>query len=238
MHIWSLNRTFLLGLLIFTCFSAVGQSKTPSKTEALITISVVDNLEIPEQDAVIIFKEIATDRTYKGITDSAGAFELILTQGKKFVIMVSKYDYEFDFGEKEIPKMDGPIEINMKFKIGLDSTSYEDVYTLDNVYFDYDKASLRAESFKELDELVEAMNANPDLIIEIAGHTDNKGSDEYNQRLSQKRAESVRAYLIKKSISPKRVFAKGYGEKSPIAFNDTDEGRQKNRRTEVRIIKQ
>ena len=72
--------------------------------------------------------------------------------------------------------------------------------------------------------------------IQLEGHTDNVGDDKANQVLSQKRAESVRRYLIKKGIGPKRIQAVGYGESKPIASNDTDKGRQTNRRTVVTII--
>ena len=85
-------------------------------------------------------------------------------------------------------------------------------------------------------DLVEVMKLKKTLVIEIAGHTDNVGSLESNQTLSANRAKSVRNYLIGKGISSSRVTAKGYGETEPVANNMTDEGRQKNRRTEVRII--
>ena len=80
------------------------------------------------------------------------------------------------------------------------------------------------------------MEQNPGLKIEIAGHTDNKGSDSYNQKLSQGRAEAVRDYLVTKWISGKRVLATGYGESEPETSNDTEEGRQINRRVEFKVL--
>jgi outer membrane protein OmpA-like peptidoglycan-associated protein len=80
------------------------------------------------------------------------------------------------------------------------------------------------------------MNNNPTLKIELASHTDSKGSDDYNMNLSQARAQSVVNYLIEKKIDVKRLVAKGYGEAKPRATNDTDEGRQQNRRTEFKIL--
>ena len=108
--------------------------------------------------------------------------------------------------------------------------------TLENVYFDFNKSSLKDASFKSLDELVDFMKLKTTLVIEIAGHTDNIGDKNYNKTLSQARAESVRNYLIKKGIAPERIVAKGYGDEQPIAENDDENGRQQNRRTEVRII--
>ena len=80
------------------------------------------------------------------------------------------------------------------------------------------------------------MNYNNNMVIEISGHTDNVGDETGNQRLSESRAKIVRAYLLKNGIDPERVKAVGHGESQPIAPNSTEEGKQKNRRTEVRIL--
>jgi len=107
---------------------------------------------------------------------------------------------------------------------------------LNNIFFDFDKTTLRSESFPELDRVVELLNQNPTIAIEIAGHTDNQGSDEYNEKLSQGRAEEVRNYLISQGIDDDRVVAKGYGESRPEATNQTEEGRQVNRRVEFTVL--
>jgi len=106
---------------------------------------------------------------------------------------------------------------------------------LNNVLFDFDKYDLRPESIQELDKWVKFLTDNPSLKIEIAGHTDNKGTSEYNKVLSQNRAKAVQNYFIEKGISKDRMKCKGYGFDQPIATNQTDEGRQKNRRTEIKI---
>ncbi|MGJ8669598.1 MAG: OmpA family protein, partial [Oceanococcus sp.] len=79
------------------------------------------------------------------------------------------------------------------------------------------------------------MERYPEMMVEVAGHTDSVGSDAYNQQLSQKRSESVRQYLTDKGISADRMSAVGYGESEPVDTNDTKEGRERNRRTELRI---
>ena len=107
---------------------------------------------------------------------------------------------------------------------------------LNNIFYDFDKTTLRQESISELGRLVSLMNENPTLKIELSSHTDSKGTDEYNQKLSQSRAQSVVDYLISKEINKERLVAKGYGESTPIAINDTDEGRQLNRRSEFKIL--
>jgi outer membrane protein OmpA-like peptidoglycan-associated protein len=107
---------------------------------------------------------------------------------------------------------------------------------LNNVFFETNKWELKPESMIELDRLVALLKGNPEKKIEIGGHTDNVGSDEANLTLSNNRAQSVVDYLIKKGIATTRLTAKGYGETMPIATNDNDAGRAKNRRTEFKVI--
>ncbi|MFH1319525.1 MAG: OmpA family protein [Bacteroidota bacterium] len=109
---------------------------------------------------------------------------------------------------------------------------------LNNIFFDFDKAILRLESTAELERLSKLLNENASLRIEISGHTDSKGSDEYNQNLSERRAKAVVDYLIGNAIDKERLEYKGYGESQPIASNDTDQGMQENRRTEFKVLEE
>ncbi len=105
---------------------------------------------------------------------------------------------------------------------------------LEGVNFDFDKTDLRPEDIDALEQDAAAMlQGNSKVIVEVAGHTDSIGSDEYNMDLSQRRAEAVSNYLINKGISADRLIPKGYGEAQPIATNETDEGRFQNRRVEL-----
>lgn len=111
-----------------------------------------------------------------------------------------------------------------------------------NIFYDFDKATLRPESFPPLDTVAQLLSQNPAIIVEIGANTDSKGDDKYNMRLSQARAQSVVDYLVQKGIPVERLQAKGYGETNQIAPNtlpngkDNPEGRQLNRRTEFKII--
>ena len=107
---------------------------------------------------------------------------------------------------------------------------------LNNLFFDFNKASIKKESFLELERLLKLFDEIPGLIVEIGGHTDAVGSDEYNQNLSEQRANAVRDYLMENNVEEQRVVAVGYGETTPVATNDTDEGRQLNRRVEFKIL--
>ncbi|MFQ3576628.1 MAG: OmpA family protein [Cytophagales bacterium] len=106
---------------------------------------------------------------------------------------------------------------------------------LNNIFFDFGKATLREESFAELNRVVQFLNENPNVKIELSGHTDDVGDDNANLKLSINRAKSVLDYLVSKGINSSRLVSNGYGETMPIAPNDTDEGRQLNRRVEFRI---
>ena len=120
----------------------------------------------------------------------------------------------------------------------------EQIITLEPIYFDFDKAKIKPVSYPILDQVVKVMNDRPNMRVRVEGHTDSKGSEAYNQRLSQRRAEAVVKYLISKGIDPSRLEAVGYGKSRPIAPNqdengkDNPTGRAKNRRTEFHVITQ
>lgn len=105
-----------------------------------------------------------------------------------------------------------------------------------DAFFDFDKAVLKPEGRAKLDKLVaDIKGVNIEVVIAV-GHTDNVGGDSYNQRLSVRRAEAVKAYLVSKGIESNRVYTEGKGEKQPVADNKTSEGRAKNRRVEVEVV--
>jgi OmpA-OmpF porin, OOP family len=105
-----------------------------------------------------------------------------------------------------------------------------------DVLFDFDKAVIKPEGKSKLDDLANKVRGiNLEVVIAI-GHADSIGSDAYNQKLSVRRAESVKAYLVSKGIEPNRIYTEGRGEKQPVADNKTNSGRAKNRRTEIEVI--
>ena len=109
--------------------------------------------------------------------------------------------------------------------------------TLNNIFFDFNKATLKPESFPELNRIAELMKEKSSMTVEIAGHTDATGPAEYNMKLSQWRAGAVSKYLVDKGIEQSRVVVVFFGESKPIDSNKTREGRKKNRRVEFKIIK-
>lgn len=119
--------------------------------------------------------------------------------------------------------------------VTLDGCAAGDTIVLRGVNFDFDKSVLTANARTILDGVSDALSAAPTVTVEIGGHTDAKGSDEYNQKLSERRANSVVKYLVGKGVDASRMTAKGYGESNPVADNETDEGRELNRRVELTI---
>jgi outer membrane protein OmpA-like peptidoglycan-associated protein len=107
---------------------------------------------------------------------------------------------------------------------------------VDNIHFEIDEAYLKKESLNILDRMVDSLKRNPGIRLEVRGHTDSTGSREHNMKLSMRRADAVRDYMIKNGISPERLESKGFGFGKPIADNATAEGRRKNRRTEFFVL--
>ena len=111
------------------------------------------------------------------------------------------------------------------------------VVQLNNISFEYNKATLKSQSYQELNVVAKFLNDNNTIEIEVAGHTDDIGSDKYNLKLSQERAEAVVEYLKGQGVAANRLSAKGYGETKPTASNATDSGREENRRVEFTVLK-
>ncbi|MCL4106373.1 UNVERIFIED_CONTAM: hypothetical protein GTU68_003534 [Idotea baltica] len=112
---------------------------------------------------------------------------------------------------------------------------YETPVKINNLFFDFDQASLRQESYRELQRLTRFVNDHPNLKFHIVGHADNIGSDDYNLTLSRQRAGAVAKYLLLSGCNSNQILVDGAGEKQPVATNTTDFGRQENRRVEFHI---
>jgi outer membrane protein OmpA-like peptidoglycan-associated protein/tetratricopeptide (TPR) repeat protein len=166
-------------------------------------------------------------------TDEKGNYLITLPVGKDYAFNVNRKGYLFysdnfslttkspDSTEKNIPLQ--PIEVNASV-------------VLKNIFFDFNKYEVKPTSQVELDKVVQLLSDNPTVKIQIAGHTDNIGTNVDNLKLSENRAKAVIAYLAGKGIDPKRLSFKGYGASQPIADNKTEEGMAMNRRTELKVI--
>jgi len=185
------------------------------------SIELVDNVK---NEVIATFKS----------NSSTGKYLVTLPSGKNYGIAVKAEGYLFHSENFDIPLATGYQEVIKD--VELKNVAVGSIIVLRNIFFDFDKATLRPESTNELERLIKLLNDLPTLKIEISSHTDSKGSDSYNMTLSQARSESVVNYLISHGIAKDRLIAKGYGETKPMDTNDTDEGRQNNRRSEFKIL--
>lgn len=187
-------------------------------TEAKIYLKNTKSKEVIEIDV--------DDETGKYVATAIFENDYTLTIKRDDYAYVTKYISRHNDAFKE------PIKLDVEIKpIKIGST-----YEIEDIYFDTDSDKLRKQSYEVLDEFVKFMNENPNLKIEIQGHTDNVGKYEYNMELSDNRAKSVYQALINRGVLKSRLTYKGYGETKPVATNSNEEGRQKNRRTEFLII--
>ncbi len=194
-----------------------------SKTKEPMSASITYNA-IKAGKELGIATSNPTDGSYK-IVLPAGEFYGFLAQKNNFISVSENIDVTKITAYKEITRdlYLAPIESGQTIR-------------LNNVFFDFSKASLRGESFGDLDRLIQTLNSSSDMKIEIGGHTDNVGDAQNNLTLSQSRANAVLEYLASKGISKTRLIAKGYGMTKPTANNTTEEGRQMNRRVEITIL--
>lgn len=177
-------------------------------------------------------------------TDERGQFLVVLPMGHNYALNVSKPGYLFHsehFALSEYRDRTAPYELLIELRpIPVASkvdTSRSKPVVLRNVFFNTGSAELRPASKPELDRLAELLRETPGLRIRINGHTDNVGTAEDNQQLSQARAKAVYQYLVEQGIDDSRLAYKGFGESRPVASNETAEGRQRNRRTEFEVVK-
>lgn len=161
-----------------------------------------------------------------------------LRKGDRYQVMTSS-DKGYFFSTSTIVAGDGQPNENGVYAINMTVIPIEEgaQITLNHIVFDFNSAVLEESSFVELDRVVELLTKNPTLNIEIAAHTDDVGTDEYNLRLSEKRALGVVDYLARKGAAPGRLKPIGYGKTRPLLSNETEENRSKNRRVELRVLK-
>jgi len=184
---------------------------------------------------IVIFRSKLNNREYQGLSDSLGKFSLRLPAGDRFEIFILGFNDSTSYNVLDIPALKGNQFYKNAFKVDIQFEAPKS-FVLDNCTFESGKATLKAEAYSVLDDLVDYLKRKDDERIEVGGHTDNVGKAEANMLLSTNRANTVRDYLLSKGIAAERVFAKGYGLTVPIAENDDEEGRQMNRRTEVKIL--
>ncbi len=175
-------------------------------------------------------------------TDQAGRFKFNLDRGANYQLSAGKTGFRNDLAKLNTNGL--PIvAVELNKDLYLEQIVINNPIRIDNIYYDFDSANIRPDAAIELDKLVKIMKDNPTIWIELGSHTDSRGDDKYNLKLSQKRADAVVQYLIDKGIEKNRLTAVGYGEAILLnecsnGINCTKEQHQLNRRTEFKIVKQ
>jgi len=225
-----MKTLFLLPLVLIPVLTKA-QTLVATETQALLTVLVTDNNKKPLQGETVSFVSKKDKKSYSGITKENGKFEMLVPEGDKYDVQYKAFTENESYNVMDIPSVEGTVNFEYDLVINPPKT-----YTLNDVFFDTGKSTLKPESAKELNKLAEYLQLKKNLKVEIAGHTDNVGNAAANQNLSEDRANAVRDFLIKKGIAAARVTAKGYGDTQPVADNTNEDGRKKNRRTEVRNL--
>ena len=175
-------------------------------------VSDVDEYPIEDATVRIVGKD---GLNVKVPAKKDGSYRVELERDIRYVMMASARGYL----NQNFELKTGPEEKNETYIVDFYLSPISKPVVIDNIFYDFDKATLRPESQKALDEMIKMLNDNPNVTIELGAHTDRKGTDQYNERLAQRRAQSVVDYLIAGGIDKERLEAKGYGESVPKTIN-------------------
>lgn len=237
------NRTGGSGNDDIYTFTALPEPEAPKPTDpdpTFITGRVLDkDNKTPIENATVFVYNPNTQMIYVLKTDHNGVYKYEVKEPGKYIIKGAKHTYIPDCTPLTLAEIKEGAIVNAR-ELYLERLGIDKVITIENIYYDFDKYNIRADAKPELDKLVKFMNDYA-ITVELGSHTDSRGSHAYNDRLSQRRAESVVNYVTSHGISQDRMTAKGYGERQLV--NDCKDGvpcskeeHQKNRRTEIKIL--
>ncbi|MEQ1586515.1 MAG: OmpA family protein [Cyclobacteriaceae bacterium] len=208
---------------------------TKSKGNVVKGIVTHATTQNPISSVIELFNLKENEMVSRVNSDSvSGEYLMVLPGGSEYALYVSKPGFLFQslhFNYEEKSELKPVIK-----DVSLSPAQQNAIVVLNNIFFDLNKYELKPQSITELKEVVDFMNRNPTLKIEIGGHTDNSGTEAYNQQLSAKRANSVAEFLKKTQIPPQRIVVKGYGSQKPVIPNTSEQNRQQNRRIEFKIL--
>jgi len=233
------NRPGSIALKNPTCCDDIWRIQYEPKIYAMGKVLDQKTQKPIQQSVVKMVDEAGNLKTYNS---EDGQFQFLVGRGHNYSLTADKQGYistSATVSTEGIKRQDPDDTVFVT--IYVDSISYGD-FELENILYDYDKASLRPVAAASLEKLSDLMKNNPSLDVQIYSHTDGKGTDAYNKNLSQQRAESVVDYLVRNGVDRSRLSAKGMGKSSPVAVEktasgkDIPEARQENRRTTFRIL--
>lgn len=201
-----------------------------SAQDITVTGNVVDAVRGKPLKGRIVYKSYPTGSISGSMNDSTFTFQIFGSSKYQVTAEVNGY----------IPRtiiVDPKEAINNVITRDISLTSLGATVVLDHLIFELGKSVINPKSYPELDEVVAMMKENTKIVIQLEGHTDNKGNAEANLKLSQARVDAVKKYMVGKGIGKDRIKTKAFGGTKPIATEDTEEARAKNRRVEMRVLK-
>lgn len=216
--------------------SVVSETDT-AEGAVVLNFKVFDyDTEKPIKAHIELVDKDTDEKLFNGDINGEFVFSFNNTDSKLVILLVESEGYLFQTVKIKVPAP-AKDQLVLERKLGLRKPKENVANIMRNVYFDFSKATLKKESYNEIEKLVKMLNAIPSMKIEISGHTDFIGGSAYNKELSRQRASAVRDYIINRGIAGNRVTAVGYGSERPLASNDDEEeGRELNRRTEFTIL--
>jgi outer membrane protein OmpA-like peptidoglycan-associated protein len=240
-----LNKSVVLMLLFYGIIidlktSGYGNNPVHYRNDSIVVITghVLDTLTLKGIDSANIYFEELPYGSFVEIVRSRandGFFEFVTFGHASYRIRIQAYGFQAVV-DTLYPIMNGHDGFLVKNYV-LSREPSEEVLTLENLIFDLGKSEIKPESFNELDNLVNLMIENPDMVIQLEGHTDFRGGKSKNQKLSEDRVMQVKSYLIRGGILPDRILTKAFGGSKPLSWESSEEASRLNRRVEVRIIK-
>ena len=227
-----MKKYFFIAFFCVLIFSYNSQTLKPNNQLALLKGLVTNFKDKILSNEIIIFYNNKTKTSIKIVTDANGKFQVLIPVNNTYGLKYKTFTTDQDYTKMTISD---DKEATYEVRIKIDPPKN---FILDNVYFDTGKSTLKPTSNKALNDLVEVLKLKSNMFIEIQGHTDNVGTEESNLKLSQDRANAVKNYLVNKGIVSDRITSIGYGQSVPIADNNTEEGKAKNRRTSLKVLKE
>jgi outer membrane protein OmpA-like peptidoglycan-associated protein len=204
-----------------------------------VRVSVSDrSAKTPLADVRLTITQKSTGKTTEVQADANGKAELVLDRNDSYTIGYRVQGY---LEQQKTVNTSDKCQNELTEDVAMNKIKKGDVFVINNILYDYNKATLRPESESELNKLAGFLLENSNIKVELSSHTDSRGGDSYNKRLSQKRAQSCVDYLIRKGVAKENIVAKGYGESRLLNRCDdgvecTEEEHQQNRRTEIKIL--
>ncbi len=208
---------------------SVAKDFSPNKTHAVLNVSYTNFDDVPQKNKTLTFVGEKNPKNRIVVkTNAYGEASFLIPREDSYRILCESLTGPFGCGETPY--------VSPRASYGSVNVAFDDTRAeLSGISFRVGSAELVPSSLATLDRTIEGLKKNAKAKVEIEGHTSSEGGEEFNQKLSEDRANSVRDYMVRKGISKDRVTAVGYGYSRPKASNDTEEGRRQNRRIEVRV---